>query len=112
MGVIVGIQKQREIEIWNSFEVPLTADGDFDAIYFNTKRDQYKQVFGRIMQVFPAYEFLGWYITGQIDENEMKIHQQVLVTLQEGLGIERICLIDDLGSKCCSIFKGNSNQDL
>jgi hypothetical protein len=44
MGAIVGIQKQREIEIWNSFEVPLTADGDFDATYFNTKKEQYKQV--------------------------------------------------------------------
>ena len=44
MGAIVGIQKQREIEIWNSFEVPLTPGGDFDIVYFNTKRDQYKQV--------------------------------------------------------------------
>ena len=66
----MGILEGRTVEILNSFEVPIL--DSFDVDYLNTKLDQYKQV-------FPKYEFLGWYSVGNgVASFERKIHSQVI----------------------------------
>nr|KAJ3420806.1 COP9 signalosome complex subunit 6 [Polyrhizophydium stewartii] len=65
----------REIEIINSFEVPLKAGADgsvsADMDYFVFKQEQYRQV-------FPSLDFLGWYSTGTSPSPaDMSIHQQM-----------------------------------
>jgi COP9 signalosome complex subunit 6 len=54
-GALIGVQNGRGIEIFNSFEIPV-ANKLLDHTYFLMKQDQYKQV-------FPKFEFLGWYST-------------------------------------------------
>ncbi|KAG4098405.1 Mov34-domain-containing protein [Neocallimastix lanati (nom. inval.)] len=60
IGALLGTQKGRSIEIFSSFEIPfIQNDNDIivDEQFFLAKQIQYKQV-------FPNYEFLGWYSTG------------------------------------------------
>ncbi|KAG0216454.1 maintenance of mitochondrial structure and function-domain-containing protein [Mortierella sp. GBAus27b] len=61
IGALLGIQTGREVEIFNSYELLFTLQPD-GAIrihdeYFVTKQEQFRQV-------FPAYDFLGWYAVG------------------------------------------------
>lgn len=70
IGAILGNQNGREIEIMNSFEIPINAN-TVDKVFFLQKQEQYKQV-------FPKLEFLGWYSTGgDLDEADNHIHNQV-----------------------------------
>ncbi|GJJ77632.1 COP9 signalosome complex subunit 6 [Entomortierella parvispora] len=61
IGALLGIQAGREVEIFNSYELlfHLRADGSIhiNEEYFVTKQEQFRQV-------FPAYDFLGWYSIG------------------------------------------------
>lgn len=61
LGFILGVQHEREIEIFNSFELPFQqlshTQCSFDEDYAQTKRAQYKQVFEHL-------EIVGWYTTG------------------------------------------------
>lgn len=44
-----------------------------DHTYFNTRRDQFRQV-------FPTFDFLGWYTVGDAPSpSETKLHKQFLV---------------------------------
>ncbi|KAJ3323519.1 hypothetical protein HDV06_001796 [Boothiomyces sp. JEL0866] len=71
IGAILGVQNGREIEIMNSFEIPLS-DKIVDKAYLIQKQEQYKQV-------FPKLEFLGWYSSGgELDETDNAIHNQFL----------------------------------
>jgi len=74
IGALVGIQTGRNLEIFNSFELPYEIKDDKVIIknqYLNTKSEQLKQV-------FPDYEFMGWYSTGQgIVPADMEIHKQI-----------------------------------
>lgn len=69
----MGTQKARTVEIWNSFEVPFHLDGPCpDLDYLESKLEQYKQV-------FPDYEFVGWYSANVVDtpDVDLAFHQSV-----------------------------------
>ncbi|KAJ3343046.1 COP9 signalosome complex subunit 6 [Gonapodya sp. JEL0774] len=75
-GALLGIQSGREIEIFNSFELPhnIGADGTvtIDKVYFVTKQEQFRQV-------FKDYDFLGWYSTGtKPTRSDISVHSQFL----------------------------------
>lgn len=74
IGALIGKQNGRNIELMNSFELLFdTVDGDIiiDREYYNTKEDQFKQVFSDL-------DFLGWYNTGDVpNESDVKIHKQI-----------------------------------
>lgn len=71
---MIGKQKGRNIEIMNSFELLFTCIGDdvhIDRDYYNTKEEQFKQVFSEM-------DFLGWYTTGSMpNERDIRVHKQI-----------------------------------
>lgn len=73
-GALIGKQKGRNIEIMNSFELVFTCIGDdviIDRDYYNTKEEQFKQVFSDM-------DFLGWYTTGDMpNERDIRVHKQL-----------------------------------
>ncbi|KAJ8687152.1 hypothetical protein QAD02_022946 [Eretmocerus hayati] len=73
-GALIGKQKGRNIEIMNSFELLFTCIGEdviIDRDYYNTKEEQFKQVFSEM-------DFLGWYTTGGLPhERDIKVHKQI-----------------------------------
>lgn len=58
----------------NSFELVFTlVEGDvvIDRDYYNTKEEQFKQVFSEM-------DFLGWYTTGDMpNDRDIKVHRQI-----------------------------------
>lgn len=74
IGALIGKQKGRNIEIMNSFELyfsVIAGDIVIDRDYYNTKEEQFKQVFSDL-------DFLGWYTTGDApDDSDIKIHKQI-----------------------------------
>ncbi|KAI8620532.1 maintenance of mitochondrial structure and function-domain-containing protein [Chytriomyces sp. MP71] len=74
-GAVIGTQSGREIEIFNSYELPYKwSDSRFvvDMAYFLAKQDQFKQV-------FPNYDLLGWYSVGEVpSELDLHVHKQFL----------------------------------
>lgn len=74
VGALIGKQKGRNLEIMNSFELVFDRiEGDIviDKVYYNTKEQQFKQVFSDL-------DFLGWYTTGDtLNEFDIKIHKQI-----------------------------------
>ncbi|XP_015114321.1 COP9 signalosome complex subunit 6 [Diachasma alloeum] len=75
-GALIGKQKGRNIEIMNSFELLFSVIGGdviIDKDYYNTKEEQFKQVFSEM-------DFLGWYTTGdQANERDISVHKQLCV---------------------------------
>lgn len=75
IGALIGKQVSRNVEILNSFELKFDIiDGStvIDIDFYRKKEQQFKQV-------FPELEFLGWYTGGdRPNENDMKIHRQIL----------------------------------
>uniref|UniRef100_A0A1B0C2W4 COP9 signalosome complex subunit 6 n=1 Tax=Glossina palpalis gambiensis TaxID=67801 RepID=A0A1B0C2W4_9MUSC len=73
-GALIGKQKGRNIEVMNSFELKTELVGSdliINRDYYNTKENQYKQVFSEL-------DFIGWYTTGECPTNrELKIHKQI-----------------------------------
>lgn len=74
-GALIGKQQGRNIEILNSFELKFEViEGDvvINREYYNTKEQQYKQVFSDL-------DFLGWYCTSSSEptEADLKIHKQI-----------------------------------
>jgi len=73
-GAIIGKQAGRDIEIMNSFELDYNEiEGDvvIDRDYYNTKEEQFKQVFSDM-------DFLGWYSTGDHPTSkEISVHRQI-----------------------------------
>ncbi|KAF9954016.1 hypothetical protein BGZ65_004294 [Modicella reniformis] len=77
IGALLGIQTGREVEIFNSYELLFTlqAEGSIriNDEYFVTKQEQFRQV-------FPAYDFLGWYTVGHKPTMiDIDILQQLMV---------------------------------
>lgn len=74
LGALIGKQKGRKIEVMNSFELLFAIIEDdiiIDRDYYNTKEDQFKQVFSDL-------DFLGWYTTGEgLNESDIKVHKQI-----------------------------------
>jgi len=75
IGALVGTQTGREVEITNSFELAFdVVDGKVivNTDYFTTKQDQFRQV-------FPQFDFLGWYTLGRCPtESDIEIHKQMM----------------------------------
>ncbi|KNC99284.1 uncharacterized protein SPPG_05538 [Spizellomyces punctatus DAOM BR117] len=75
IGALLGTQSGREIEIFDSYELPFTIVDEkpvMDKVYFVSKQEQ-------LRQVFPTYDFLGWYSTGaQPSATELHLHQQMI----------------------------------
>eukprot|EP00927_Polykrikos_kofoidii_P049038 TRINITY_DN43189_c0_g1_i1.p1 TRINITY_DN43189_c0_g1~~TRINITY_DN43189_c0_g1_i1.p1 ORF type:complete len:343 (-),score=70.79 TRINITY_DN43189_c0_g1_i1:158-1069(-) len=60
LGAVIGAQEGRRIDVHNSFELVMSEDDDgvLDMEFFKQRLSQY-------LEVFPRYEFLGWYSTGK-----------------------------------------------
>jgi len=75
LGVLLGVQSGRKVEIFNSFELVYTlADAKvvLTVDYLKLKQEQMRKV-------FPTYEILGWYSTGSdVQPSDLEIHQQIL----------------------------------
>ncbi|OZJ03456.1 hypothetical protein BZG36_02738 [Bifiguratus adelaidae] len=74
IGALLGTQTGREIEIFNSFELLFSQDEaaniDINKQFFITKEEQFKQV-------FPQYDFLGWYTVGaKPTVQDREVHKQ------------------------------------
>jgi len=71
-GILIGSQKGRKVEIFNSFAFLLGKDNVVDNEYLTTKIEQFKKV-------FEDYELLGWYSTSaNIQSYDMDVHQQIM----------------------------------
>ncbi|KAJ3090754.1 hypothetical protein HK102_002802 [Quaeritorhiza haematococci] len=74
-GVLLGVQTGREIEIFNSFEIPhIVIEGQvvIDKTYLISKSEQFRQV-------FPTYDMVGWYSTGaKPTSSDIHVHKQFL----------------------------------
>jgi len=79
VGGLLGTQQGRQIDIINSFELALLDSSssddstlNLDHTYFTTRRDQFRQV-------FPTFDFLGWYTIGDSPiPSEISLHKQFL----------------------------------
>ncbi|KAM0787944.1 hypothetical protein ACM66B_006149 [Microbotryomycetes sp. NB124-2] len=76
VGALLGTQVGRAIEIMNTFEIVIeqAQDGSgqlkLDHAYFVTRADQFKQV-------FPSFDFLGWYTIGdEPSQQDIDLHKQ------------------------------------
>jgi len=74
IGILMGVQKGRDIEIFNSFPMPyedkkgvITLDNEF----ISSSKNLYKQT-------YPTFDFLGWYSTG----NQIPTPSDLLVQKQ------------------------------
>ncbi|KAJ3016137.1 UNVERIFIED_CONTAM: Insulinase (Peptidase M16) [Siphonaria sp. JEL0065] len=75
-GAIIGTQSGREIEIFNSYELPYSYSNDKGFVinneYFMTKQEKFREV-------FPKYDLLGWYSVGSTPtEADLAVHKQIL----------------------------------
>jgi len=61
IGILMGVQKGRDIEIFNSFPVPYEEDKKgvitLNNEHISSSKNLYKQT-------YPTFDFLGWYSTG------------------------------------------------
>ncbi|KAK4052114.1 hypothetical protein OIV83_002408 [Microbotryomycetes sp. JL201] len=74
VGALLGTQAGRAIEIMNTFELVIETAQDgrlnLDHAYFVTRADQFKQV-------FPSFDFLGWYTIGdEPSSQDIELHKQ------------------------------------
>ncbi|XP_042514052.1 COP9 signalosome complex subunit 6a-like [Macadamia integrifolia] len=71
-GCVIGVQRGRTVEIFNSFELLCDPSTDsLDRPFLEKKQELYKKV-------FPNFYILGWYSTGNdAQESDMSIHKAV-----------------------------------
>ncbi|MFS7988876.1 putative MPN domain-containing protein [Helianthus anomalus] len=81
-GCVIGVQRGRTVEIFNSFELlydPSTHS--LDRSFLEKKQELYKKV-------FPNFYKLGWYSTGaDAEESDMLIHKAVSICVTMGYKI-------------------------
>lgn len=81
-GALLGVQKGRQVEISNSFELAVDIVNDsavLDKEYFSAKEEQFKQVFSSL-------EVLGWYTNGTLPvEDDTKFHEQICSVIESHL---------------------------
>ncbi|EES14305.1 hypothetical protein BDA96_07G231000 [Sorghum bicolor] len=72
-GCVIGVQRGRTVEIFNSFELVLDpVSGTLDRAFLEKKQELYKKV-------FPDFYVLGWYSTGSdVHETDMQIHKALM----------------------------------
>lgn len=87
VGALIGSQEGRRVDIYNSYELIATSD---DAGELTLDREFWEQRSAQYLEVFPKYEFLGWYTTGtEPRESDKKFHK----TIQEVTGNENPFLL-------------------
>ncbi|OQR93148.1 Voltage-gated Ion Channel (VIC) Superfamily [Achlya hypogyna] len=78
MGALFGIQKGRNIEVMDSFELPTAAelqasDSPTTLKTFLTQRTE------QFAKVFPGFEFLGWYaVQDKIQQSDLTTHRTLM----------------------------------
>jgi COP9 signalosome complex subunit 6 len=74
LGALIGEQEGRRIQLHNSFELVVSGEDtarELDLEFFNQRLAQY-------LEVYPRYEFLGWYSTGSTPhENDKVLHKKI-----------------------------------
>ncbi|KAL7248954.1 hypothetical protein ACSBR1_011179 [Camellia fascicularis] len=72
-GCVIGVQRGRTVEIFNSFELLYDPSShSLDRSFLEKKQELYKKV-------FPNFYILGWYSTGsEADESDMHIHKALM----------------------------------
>ncbi|ESQ54636.1 hypothetical protein EUTSA_v10025688mg [Eutrema salsugineum] len=72
-GCVIGAQRGRTVEIFNSFELLFDPSTDtLDRSFLEKKQELYKKV-------FPDFYILGWYSTGSdANESDMHIHKSLM----------------------------------
>ncbi|KAI0503990.1 hypothetical protein KFK09_014937 [Dendrobium nobile] len=72
-GCVIGEQRGRTVEIFNSFEMILDPISQtLDRAFLEKKQELYKKV-------FPNFYILGWYSTGNdAEESDMQIHKALM----------------------------------
>ncbi|KAF3331052.1 COP9 signalosome complex subunit 6a [Carex littledalei] len=72
-GCVIGVQRGRTVEIFNSFELLFDPDTHtLDRAFLEKKQELYKKV-------FPTFYILGWYSTGSdVEESDMLIHRSLM----------------------------------
>lgn len=76
LGAMIGAQEGRRVDVHNSFELLVSdmasdTDPGFDLEFFKQRLAQY-------LEVFPKYEFLGWYSTGTSPQDSDKpLHKKM-----------------------------------
>ncbi|XP_044499876.1 COP9 signalosome complex subunit 6a-like isoform X3 [Mangifera indica] len=72
-GCVIGIQRGRTVEIFNSFELLYdSSTHTLDRAFLEKKQELYKKV-------FPHFYILGWYSTGtDAEESDMHIHKALM----------------------------------
>lgn len=81
LGILLGTQTGRTIEVCHSFELPASCadDGriDVDLEFMERRIQQYRQIFGQ-------YNVVGWYCTGtQVSSEDLRLHTEVFSVLNE-----------------------------
>jgi COP9 signalosome complex subunit 6 len=79
-GVLVGLTKDRSIHIQNSFEAP----SSFSEGHHTLDLGFIEQRLAMVLEIFPTYEFIGWYSTGEFSPADMEI-QKTLMSVAEHL---------------------------
>ncbi|XP_030510700.2 COP9 signalosome complex subunit 6a [Cannabis sativa] len=72
-GCVIGVQRGRTVEIFNSFELLYdSTTNSLDRAFLEKKQELYKKV-------FPNFYVLGWYSTGSdAQESDMNIHKALM----------------------------------
>lgn len=81
VGILLGTQNGRIVEICHSFELPVTLSDsgqiDVDVGFMRNRIDQYRKIFGQ-------YNVVGWYCTGsKISSEDHRLHTKVFSGLNE-----------------------------
>lgn len=74
IGALIGEQHGRTVEVYNSFEL-ITTEEDANKI----QMDYLEQKSEQLKLVYPNYDFLGWYSTGErVSKEDLDIHKQFI----------------------------------
>lgn len=77
LGAVIGAQEGRRIDVHTSFEL-CTPEGSADAQGNPIDMEFFQQRLAQYLEVFPTYEFLGWYTTGnQPQESDKALHKKI-----------------------------------
>ncbi|CAO3647773.1 unnamed protein product [Mucor hiemalis] len=85
-GALLASQSGRDIDIVNSFELPLHVD-DKDEVVLDKTFLLYK--LEQLKQVFPTLDLMGWYSLGSTPtESDLKLHEQFLQVSESALFLQ------------------------
>lgn len=81
IGILLGVQSGRTVEICHSFELQAAMSGEnlteVNPEFMQKRISQYKQIFGQ-------YNVVGWYCTGsEVSPEDLRLHTDVFSVLNE-----------------------------